>query len=60
MRQLMAKKTKREIIQIAATPDVEMGGLWIRCKVIALCNDGTVWQNVDNGEWTKLPEIPQD
>jgi hypothetical protein len=56
----MAKKTKREIIQIAATPDVEMGGLWIRGKVIALCNDGTVWQNVNNSEWAKLPEIPQD
>jgi len=56
----MAKKTKRKIIQIAATPDVEMGGCWIRGKTIALCDDGTVWRlETTSDKWIRLPNIPQ-
>jgi len=30
-------------------------------KIMALCNDGTVWENENFGdkEWKQLPEIPQ-
>jgi len=44
----------RKIIQIAATPDVE---------IIALCDDGSIWIAHSNGfiaeKWRRLPDIPQ-
>ena len=30
-------------------------------RILALCNDGTLWRLTNDGEkWIKLPNIPQD
>ena len=54
----------RKAIQIAISP-LNAGGV----ALIAVANDGTVWQSVRQNpsssidkwtEWTKLPDLPQD
>lgn len=54
-------ETKRKIIQISATPDVVVpGDFWEGGKVIALCNDGTVWcLEMTSDKWIRLPNVPQ-
>lgn len=28
--------------------------------VMALCDDGSIWERWNDGSWTRLPDIPQD
>jgi len=44
----------RRVIQISSSQSSR-----IRI-VIALCDDGTLWEYDNSGSWIKLPEIPQN
>lgn len=51
---------KRKIIQITSCGVVNNIGTQSNFIIIALCNDGTVWQNRDtSGSWEHLESIPQ-
>ncbi len=51
----------RKIVQISSTFDVDASPR-PTVTVIALCDDGTVWQQETayNKPWERLPAIPQD
>lgn len=47
----------RKIIQITRG---YLGNDYVDTNTLtALCDDGTLW-DLNNGEWTRLPDIPQD
>ena len=49
-------KNKREIVQIAVTSE----GPNTYSVVVALCNDGTLWNmSLEYGGWAQLTNIPQ-
>jgi len=51
---------KRKIIQISSCGVVNNMGTQSNFVIIALCSDGTVWQNRDtSGMWEHLESIPQ-
>ena len=40
--------------------DLFAGGVgWVRGTVVALCNDGSLWE-LYSGKWERLPDIPQE
>lgn len=52
----------RKIIQICTTGVENVISTQCNQVIVALCNDGTVWEIRDNTEtpfWALLPEIPQ-
>lgn len=53
----------RKIIQISCSGVDNVSSTQCSFIIIALCNDGTVWQrdnNTDDPHWCKLEDIPQD
>jgi hypothetical protein len=46
---------RREIAQIACTPDTEVG----HGAIFALARDGSLWGWAE-GYWTRLPDLPQE
>lgn len=53
----------RKIIQITAKsfPHDHQNGWDAYGVVVALCDDGTVWEKGDEDKiWNRLPDIPQD
>ena len=54
---------KRKIIQVSCSGVDNVSSTQCSFIVIALCNDGTVWQmdnNTNSPFWFKLPDIPQN
>ena len=54
---------ERKIIQICCSGVENTSSTQCSFIVVALCDDGTVWQNEDNTadrHWCKLEDIPQD
>lgn len=57
---MIVREGYRRIVQISAVPETD--GNWP--TVFALCNDGTVWEAVEDDSmkwrpWAALPSIPQ-
>lgn len=58
--------SKRKIIQVSASvTTVNKVDEYTEYEaaepyLVALCNDGTVWEYNEFGNWNKLPDIPQD
>ena len=53
---------KRKVVQVAISESHYSGALGsfaVNQTIIALCNDGTIWQSSDD-TWKRLPDIPQD
>lgn len=59
-------KNKRKIVQVsAAVTTVDKVDEYLEYQaaesyVVALCDDGTVWEYNEYGNWNKLSDIPQD
>ncbi len=58
-------RKKRKIIQILATFSPSSGGQTEADRMVALCDDGTVWSYARSstsraGWWVALDRIPQD
>lgn len=59
-------KPKRKIVQVSAAVttvakvDEYLEYQGTESYVVAICDDGTVWECTDSGNWYKLHDIPQD